>query len=239
MCLAPLAHLGGRVRAHEAAQVAAGAGAAQCSPGAGADRIGRLAAWGAGGPELRPGRSGAGAYAQSPPGARHQPVSQRQLDHILVHRVAYYAGLHRVNAPEWRRRPRPFAACARCDRHHGADPRLERAARVWASYHNFEPAQWRSERQRHYTCTARKCRCRHPGLSPRQVAGAPPGKSSARDAVGGSTPTEPLPGPETGVEPQVEKPGAPSQRNHSPTPPQIRSRVVVHQNHNSRTHESP
>ena len=39
------------------------------------------------------------------------------------------------------------------------------AALVWAIYHNFEPAQWRSERKRHY---------RHPGQSALEVAGAPP-----------------------------------------------------------------
>jgi len=69
-------------------------------------------------------------------------------------------------------------------RNHGSDLRLERAALVWAIYHDFEPAQWRSERQRHYTCTARKCRCRYPGQSPLQVAGAPPGKISYLAALG-------------------------------------------------------
>jgi hypothetical protein len=52
---------------------------------------------------------------------------------------------------------------------------LERAALVWAIYHNFEPAPWRSERKRHY---------RHPGLSPLHVAGVPPGKISYLDALG-------------------------------------------------------
>jgi hypothetical protein len=52
---------------------------------------------------------------------------------------------------------------------------LERAALVWAIYHNFEPAQWRSERKRHY---------RHPGQSPLQVAGAPPGAITYLDALG-------------------------------------------------------
>jgi hypothetical protein len=42
-------------------------------------------------------------------------------------------------------------------------------------YHNFEPAQWRSERKRHY---------RYPGQSPLQVAGPPPGKINYLDALG-------------------------------------------------------
>jgi len=52
---------------------------------------------------------------------------------------------------------------------------LERAAVLWALYHNFEPAQRRSERKRHY---------RHPGQSALQVAGVPPGQVSYLDALG-------------------------------------------------------
>jgi|GEM_PF-5189994 len=35
--------------------------------------------------------------------------------------------------------------------------RLERAARLWAIYRNFEPVRKRSERKQHY---------RHPGIAP-------------------------------------------------------------------------
>jgi transposase-like protein len=94
------------------------------------------------------------------------------LDRILVHLVAYYAGLQRVT-PEWYWRD--FRLRLSRGRNHGSDPRLERAALVWAIYHNFEPAQWRSERKRHY---------RYPGQSPLQVAGAPPGQVSYLDALG-------------------------------------------------------
>ncbi len=52
--------------------------------------------------------------------------------------------------------------------------RARQAALVWAIYHNFEPAQRRSERKRCY---------RHPGQSPLQVAGAPPGEISYLDAL--------------------------------------------------------
>jgi hypothetical protein len=59
-------------------------------------------------------------------------------------------------------------------RNHGSDERLERAALVWAIYHNFTPAQWRCERKRAY---------KHPGLSPLEVAGADPGELSYLDAL--------------------------------------------------------
>ena len=57
-----------------------------------------------------------------------------------MHLVAYYAGLQRVT-PEWYWRD--FRLRLSRGRNHGSDPRLERAAPVWAIYHNFEPAQWR------------------------------------------------------------------------------------------------
>lgn len=107
-----------------------------------------------------------------PQGAAFAQFLNEHLDRILVHLVAYYAGLQRVTA-EWYWRD--FRLRLSRGRNHGADRRLERAALVWAIYHNFEPAQWRSERKRHY---------RYPGQSPLQVAGAPPGKISYLDALG-------------------------------------------------------
>jgi transposase-like protein len=107
-----------------------------------------------------------------PQGAALAQFLNEQLDHILVHLVAYYAGLQRVT-PEWYWRD--FRLRLSRGRNHGSDLRLERATLVWAIYHDFEPAQWRSERKRHY---------RYPGQSPLQVAGAPPGQISYLDALG-------------------------------------------------------
>ena len=107
-----------------------------------------------------------------PQGAVICQFLNEHLDRILVHPVAYYAGLQRVT-PEWYWRD--FRLRLSRGRNHGSDPRLERATLVWAIYHNFEPAQWRSERKRHY---------RYPGQSPLQVAGAPPGQVSYLDAWG-------------------------------------------------------
>ena len=59
-------------------------------------------------------------------------------------------------------------------RNHRTDNRLERAAALWAIYRNFEPAQVRSERKRHY---------RRPGQSPLTLAGVPPGEVSYLDAL--------------------------------------------------------
>lgn len=94
-----------------------------------------------------------------------------QLDRLLVHLVPYYQGLQRVT-PEWYWRD--FRLRLSHGRNHGSQTRLERAALVWAIYHNFEPAQRRSERKRHY---------RHPGLSPLQMAGVPPNRISYLDAL--------------------------------------------------------
>jgi hypothetical protein len=94
------------------------------------------------------------------------------LDRLLVYRMAYCSGLQRVS-PEWYWRD--FRLRLSRGRNHRSEPRLERAAVLWALYHNFEPAQWRSERQRHY---------RHPGQSALQVAGVPPGPVSYLDALG-------------------------------------------------------
>ena len=136
-------------------------------------RIGGLDPWGDRCPQLRTGRGGAGGLVRShPQGAVIGQFLNAHLDRILVHLVAYYAGLQRVT-PEWYWRD--FRLRLSRGRNHGSDPRLERAALVWAIYHNFEPAQWRSERKRH---------SRYPGQSPLQVAGAPPGQVSYLDALG-------------------------------------------------------
>ena len=93
------------------------------------------------------------------------------LDRILVHQMDYCRGLQRVS-PEWYWRD--FRLRLSHGRNHRSEQRLERAALLWAIYHNFTPAQYRSERKRHYC---------HPGLSALQVAGAPPGKVSYLDAL--------------------------------------------------------
>lgn len=107
-----------------------------------------------------------------PLGATLGQVLNEQLDRVLVHLLDYYRGLPRVT-PEWCWRD--FRHRLSHGRNHRSDQRLERAALVWAIYHNFEPAQWRSERKRHY---------RHPGQSALEVAGAPPGQVSYLDALG-------------------------------------------------------
>jgi hypothetical protein len=107
-----------------------------------------------------------------PLGATLGQLLNEQLDRVLVHLLDYYRGLQRVT-PEWYWRD--FRLRLSHGRNHRSDQRLERAALVWAIYHNFEPAQWRSERKRHY---------RHPGQSALEVAGAPPGQVSYLDALG-------------------------------------------------------
>ena len=112
------------------------------------------------------------ALLSHPQGAAIGQFLNQHLDRILVHLIAYYAGLQRVT-PEWYWRD--FRLRLSHGRNHRSEQRLERAALVWAIYHNFEPAQWRSERQRQY---------RHPGQSALEVAGAPPGQVSYLDALG-------------------------------------------------------
>jgi transposase-like protein len=92
-------------------------------------------------------------------------------DAALVHLGGYNAGLPRVG-PEWLWRD--FRRRLSRGRNHGSDPRLERAALVWALYRNFAPAQGRCERKRQY---------RHPGQCPLGVAGVPPGDVSYLDAL--------------------------------------------------------
>jgi hypothetical protein len=93
------------------------------------------------------------------------------LDAALVHRCGYNQGLGRAS-PEWLWRD--FRLRAGHGRNHGAEPRLERAALLWAIHHNFQPAQDRSERKRTY---------RHPGQSPLALAGLSPGTVSYLDAL--------------------------------------------------------
>lgn len=94
------------------------------------------------------------------------------LDRLLVYQLAYCQGLQRVS-PEWYWRD--FRLRLSRGRNHRSEQRLERAALLWAVYHNFEPAQWRSERTRQY---------RHPGQSALAAAGVPPGPVSYLDALG-------------------------------------------------------
>jgi hypothetical protein len=94
------------------------------------------------------------------------------LDRLLVYQLDYCQGLQRVS-PEWYWRD--FRLRLSRGRNHRSEQRLERAALLWAVYHNFEPAQWRSERKRQY---------RHPGQCALEVAGVPPGQVSYLDALG-------------------------------------------------------
>jgi Transposase, Mutator family len=94
-----------------------------------------------------------------------------QFDHLFVHLLEYYRGLAPVS-PEWCWRD--YRLRLGHGRNHGSGERFERAALVWAIYHNFTPAQRRSERKRTY---------RHPGMSPLEVAGLSPGNLSYLDAL--------------------------------------------------------
>jgi hypothetical protein len=96
---------------------------------------------------------------------------EEHLDATLVHLNAYNRGLLRVG-PEWVWRD--FRLRVSRGRNHGSDERLERAALVWQIYSNFEPAQRRSERKRHY---------KRPGKSCLEMAGVPPGNISYLDAL--------------------------------------------------------
>lgn len=94
------------------------------------------------------------------------------LDAALVHLCGYNQGLGRAS-PEWLWRD--FRQRLSHGRNHRSEHRLERAAVLWAIYHNFEPAQERSERKRKY---------RHPGQSPLALAGLSPGEVRYLDALG-------------------------------------------------------
>lgn len=93
------------------------------------------------------------------------------LEAARYYRCGYNQGLGRAS-PEWLWRD--FRLRASHGRNHGAEQRLERAALLWAIYHNFEPAQDRREHQRTY---------RHPGQAPLAVAGLAPGAISYLDAL--------------------------------------------------------
>ena len=107
-----------------------------------------------------------------PRGKELARLVDEHLDAALVHLLEYNHGLGRAS-PEWFWRD--YRLRLGHGRNHGSDVRLERAALLFAIYHNFEPAQERSERTRHY---------RHPGLCPLAVAGLPPNGISYLDALG-------------------------------------------------------
>ena len=104
-------------------------------------------------------------------GGKLAAMLEGHLDAAMVYLLEFNRGLARVS-PEWYWRD--FRLRLSRGRNHRSDERLERAALVWAIYRNFEPAQRRSERKRHY---------RHPGLCPLALAGAPPGEISYLDAL--------------------------------------------------------
>jgi hypothetical protein len=112
-----------------------------------------------------------GQLAAHPLGAALATALAGGLDAALVPTLAYHQGLVRVG-PEWCWRD--FRLRLSRGRNHRTDARLARAALVWALYRNFEPAQRRSERKRHY---------RRPGQSPLALAGVPPGDVSYLDAL--------------------------------------------------------
>ena len=112
-----------------------------------------------------------GRLAAHPQGAALAQTLAGLVDAALVYRVGFNAGLQRVG-PEWLWRD--FRLRLGHGRNHGSAARLERAALLWASYRNFEPAQRRSERKRHY---------RRAGCSPLEMAGVSPGRVSYLDAL--------------------------------------------------------
>jgi hypothetical protein len=93
------------------------------------------------------------------------------LEAARYYHCGYNQGLGRAS-PEWLWRD--FRLGLGHGRNHGTEQRLERAALLWAVYHNFQPAQDRSERKRKY---------RHPGQAPLALAGLPPGDISYLDAL--------------------------------------------------------
>lgn len=96
---------------------------------------------------------------------------REQMNAALIYLLPYNRRLVRV-APEWCWRD--YRLRLSRGRNHASEERLERASLLWAIYRNFEPAQWRSERKRHY---------RRPGQSPLTMAGVPPGEVSYLDAL--------------------------------------------------------
>lgn len=96
---------------------------------------------------------------------------RNEIEQVLVYQSASTRGLGRVG-PEWWWRD--FRLRLSHGRNHRSCARLERAAHLWTVYHNFEPAQWRSEHKRTY---------RRPGHSPLTMAGVPPGAVTYLDAL--------------------------------------------------------
>jgi transposase-like protein len=109
--------------------------------------------------------------AAHPRGKGLARVLDEHLDAALIHLLDYNHGLGRAS-PEWHWRD--FRMRLGHGRNQRSAERLERAALLFAIYHNFEPAQNRSEHTRHY---------RHPGLCPLAVAGVPPDAISYLDAL--------------------------------------------------------
>jgi hypothetical protein len=104
-------------------------------------------------------------------GARLAQKVNEQFDRLLYPLLPAHQGLTRI-APEWLWRD--FRLRLSRGRNHGSEERLDRAGLLWMVYHNFTPAQWRSERKRKY---------KHAGQSPLEVAGAKPGRISYLDAL--------------------------------------------------------
>lgn len=104
-------------------------------------------------------------------GARLARKMNEQFDRILFTLLECHRGLVRIS-PEWLWRD--FRMRLSRGRNHGSDERLQRAVLLWKVYHDFTPAQRRSERKRTY---------KHPGQSPLEVAGGAPGEISYLDAL--------------------------------------------------------
>ena len=96
---------------------------------------------------------------------------QAQGDRLFFHLLGCHRGLVRI-APEWLWRD--FRLRPSRGRNHGCSERLQRAGLLWQVYHDLTPAQWRSEQKRKY---------KHPGRSPLEVAGSPPGAVSYLDVL--------------------------------------------------------
>jgi transposase-like protein len=109
--------------------------------------------------------------AAHPRGAGVAAMLCNLVEAVRVYREGWNRGLRRVG-PEWWWRD--FRLRLSHGRNHRSTARRERAALVWAIYHNFEPAQGRRERKRRY---------RRSGRSPLAMAGVPPGEVSYLDAL--------------------------------------------------------
>jgi len=110
--------------------------------------------------------------ASHPFGQRITQKVNEQWGRLLFHLLTCHQGLLRI-APEWLWRD--FRLRPSRGRNHGSEERFQRATLLWKVYHDFTPAQRRSERKRHY---------KHPGQSPLEAAGASPGEISYLDALG-------------------------------------------------------